>query len=43
MIGVPAGVENFFQEINQATLEGKTDKESMLKIIRSNGIESPKT
>lgn len=42
MTGVPAGVEKFFQEINRATQQGNIDKENMLKIIRSHGIESPK-
>jgi len=40
MIAVPAGVEKFFQDVHRATLEGKTEKETMLNITRSHGIES---
>ena len=40
MIAVPSGVENFFRDVHQSTLEGKTGKETKMNITRSHGIES---
>lgn len=40
MTTVPAGVENFFRDAHQATLHGKPDKETMVAIQESHGIQS---
>ena len=39
MLTMPSGLEKFFKEVHQATLQGRADKENFVALMRSHHIE----
>jgi mannose-6-phosphate isomerase-like protein (cupin superfamily) len=39
MVTMPSGLEKFFRNVHQASLNGRPDKEAFVKIMRSHNIE----
>jgi mannose-6-phosphate isomerase-like protein (cupin superfamily) len=39
MVTMPSGLENFFRNVHQASLNGRPDKEAFVNIMRSHNIE----
>jgi mannose-6-phosphate isomerase-like protein (cupin superfamily) len=39
MLTIPSGLEKFFKEVHQATLQGRADKENFVALMRSHHIE----
>ena len=39
MLTIPSGLEKFFKEVNQATLQGRADKENFVALMRSHHIQ----